>query len=874
MSRILRFSGIKNLEQFKSLSGSNMGASNAKMHSSSTVAPPHPVSSGSFANLKLTAEKLVKEQASAKNDLELANSKLRKLTEQISMLEEKLRNAFNENAQLKVKQKEDEKLWIGLESKFSSTKTLCDQLTETLEQLNVQVQHAEKDKAFFEDKFSATSVVLDKLHEHMKSMSLRLDSSEETIKTREKELMELGLEKGKLETSFRNEQSRITCLIEEKDGTIKQLEEDVAANKMALESLTSKMENMQLEMRVKEDDLLQLSVTKENLEREIKDLLSSKNDLANRLEMAFKEIKNLEDFVNTLVVKFTELEHQSLTFSEKVVELNGLFDSSVKLAQQEKDLISKSAQQKFDQIDNHRTCVISERNALQFVNHDLNNKVLELQKEQEFAMVQHAEECRLAEEKIRKLESELETLVSKQSEMQARILKMEDDLLTSSETSTLSDKRMQALVLQLSELETHSKGVVDGLKADILKKQDEIDLLQKEVEKSGESVGSLEKTVSELERALEEKDQIVAELKTRENEFDDHKAEIAASLANAESKLDEAKKQYDHMLESKQLELSKHLKEISQRNDMAINDIRRKYEVEKQEAVNLEKEKADKVIQDMEQKSELKIVEYKEESRQQLLRVQEEHAALVIKIQQEHDNKEMSLTYKHSEELKRAQLQAETELREKIKSLRSDHEAQLRALRCEHEDDCKRLEEELAVQKSKEERQRALLQLQWKVMGDNPQEDQEVTSKKNYSISSSKKRNKDSDKRTQHTLDRTEVEEKDSPYPKATQTPVSNLLKKVENVNDIPKHSRKVTHHEYEIETSNGRTITKRRKTKSTVMFEDPRKHRKRNTPKARTPKNVTQGVKGGVPPKPSNIGDLFTEGSLNPYADDPYAFD
>lgn len=26
--------------------------------------------------------------------------------------------------------------------------------------------------------------------------------------------------------------------------------------------------------------------------------------------------------------------------------------------------------------------------------------------------------------------------------------------------------------------------------------------------------------------------------------------------------------------------------------------------------------------------------------------------------------------------------------------------------------------------------------------------------------------------------------------------------------------------------------------------------------------------------PRPSNIGDLFSEGSLNPYADDPYAFD
>lgn len=34
-----------------------------------------------------------------------------------------------------------------------------------------------------------------------------------------------------------------------------------------------------------------------------------------------------------------------------------------------------------------------------------------------------------------------------------------------------------------------------------------------------------------------------------------------------------------------------------------------------------------------------------------------------------------------------------------------------------------------------------------------------------------------------------------------------------------------------------------------------------------------TQGLKGGDRSHPSTIGDLFMEGSLNPYADDPYAF-
>ena len=55
-------------------------------------------------------------------------------------LEDKVQNALNENAKLQVRQKEDEKLWKGLELKLSSAKTLSDQLTETLQHLASQVQ--------------------------------------------------------------------------------------------------------------------------------------------------------------------------------------------------------------------------------------------------------------------------------------------------------------------------------------------------------------------------------------------------------------------------------------------------------------------------------------------------------------------------------------------------------------------------------------------------------------------------------------------------------------------------------------------------------------------------------------------------------------
>ncbi|KAI9085685.1 hypothetical protein K1719_032291 [Acacia pycnantha] len=73
----------------------------------------------------------------------MQNTKVKKSLEHVHALEEKLQNAFNKNAKLKVKQKEDEKLWKGLKSKFSSTKTLCDQLVGVIPRIDEAMSFAE-----------------------------------------------------------------------------------------------------------------------------------------------------------------------------------------------------------------------------------------------------------------------------------------------------------------------------------------------------------------------------------------------------------------------------------------------------------------------------------------------------------------------------------------------------------------------------------------------------------------------------------------------------------------------------------------------------------------------------------------------------------
>lgn len=83
--------------------------------------------------------------------------------------------------------------------------------------------------------------------------------------------------------------------------------------------------------------------------------------------------------------------------------------------------------------------------------------------------------------------------------------------------------------MKLSEMETESKGLTDRLKADILEREEQIDVMQKQIEKSEDDIRSLEKRISELQSALEEKDQLVVELRTRETLYETHKAEVSST---------------------------------------------------------------------------------------------------------------------------------------------------------------------------------------------------------------------------------------------------------------------------------------------------------------------------------------------------------
>ncbi|GMY25230.1 Synaptonemal complex protein 1 [Fagus crenata] len=121
----------------------------------------------------------------------------------------------------------------------------------------------------------------------------------------------------------------------------------------------------------------------------------------------------------------------------------------------------------------------------------------------------------------------------------------------------------ETVASEAAALESENKDNLEKFQSEIQRKAEEIDILQKDSEKHTQHVDLLEKQISQLHNLLKEKEQLILQCKEQETKLEDQVKENQGLLTAAESKLAEAKNQYDQMLESKQLELSRHLKEIS-----------------------------------------------------------------------------------------------------------------------------------------------------------------------------------------------------------------------------------------------------------------------------------------------------------------------
>jgi predicted nucleic acid-binding Zn-ribbon protein len=183
---------------------------------------------------------------------------------------------------------------------------------------------------------------------------------------------------------------------------------------------------MELEMKLKEDAHTSLGAALEALGREKADLCLQIKDLSLKLEKSHSEYSLLERSLVVLMDNVIQLERENKTIETNVSNLLSLYKKYNELVQEEKHLINETTKSKMDGIQKMYIQSQEENNDLNAQIKDLNGKITDLKNMQEFSMVQHAEECRLGEEKMKQMHFEVRNLGSEKFQLEKANSELQD----------------------------------------------------------------------------------------------------------------------------------------------------------------------------------------------------------------------------------------------------------------------------------------------------------------------------------------------------------------------------------------------------------------------------------------------------------------
>lgn len=231
------------------------------------------------------------------------------------------------------------------------------------------------------------------------------------------------------------------------DSDLKHLEETVESNKTQLQNLDSQLRKMELELKLKEDARTSLGAALEALGREKADLCLQTENLSLKLEKSHSDYSHLERSLVVLIDNVIQLEIKNKTIETNVSNLLSSYKKYHKLVQEEKHLISDSIKSKINGIQKMYIQSREENNSLNAQIKELNGKITDLEKMQEFSMVQHAEECRLSEEKMKKMQFEVKNLGSEKVQLEKMNSELQEKVKYLSDASAEAEGRVVCINL-------------------------------------------------------------------------------------------------------------------------------------------------------------------------------------------------------------------------------------------------------------------------------------------------------------------------------------------------------------------------------------------------------------------------------------------
>ncbi|KAF3772971.1 F-box protein [Nymphaea thermarum] len=146
-------------------------------------------------------------------------------------------------------------------------------------------------------------------------------------------------------------------------------------------------------------------------------------------------------------------------------------------------------------------------------------KVIELCRDLDAITLRIMEEREIAREKIQKSQLELERFRSKETELMATIVELEEKVSQSSKTMSKFEEQKQELKMQILSLESLNRDTKEKQGLCCRGKNDEIDALHEDIGKDCKRVESLEIQISLLRVQLDDREKVELNLKEKEKEL-------------------------------------------------------------------------------------------------------------------------------------------------------------------------------------------------------------------------------------------------------------------------------------------------------------------------------------------------------------------
>lgn len=228
---------------------------------------------------------------------------------------------------------------------------------------------------------------------------------------------------------------------------IKSLEDMLTSSRLDTETLNSKLGELHLQLKVKDEEITHHITCQQKLDKEKSDIQLCNADLTEKLDKSLQEIKNLEESLQSMATNLLNLDKESLNLESKFNEMNSLYTSCFTLVQHERDTFAKHARNQYDELHNKFSILSSEKDGIHIKNQELSNSLNDLRKVQESTLAQYTEDCRLSAEKIQRLELEAEDSISKKEEAEVTISKLEEKAEILLESVRSSENQLVLLLI-------------------------------------------------------------------------------------------------------------------------------------------------------------------------------------------------------------------------------------------------------------------------------------------------------------------------------------------------------------------------------------------------------------------------------------------